>query len=440
MKTQTIQTRAEQDLRHPLNVTHEASPFGCCNYFDPCADGIMSLHYSGRLPLLDWMGFNVSDDCVRVLEFLSFVRPARALNGTPTPGYIADPCDDPAGVEFGTCKLTYENFGRIGRHGPTRDIMQPKRYCKTRPVVRLDGSIVADEREWDMKFVTDAVLQEINKLVITGNKGTPGQFDGLERWVKTGYQCSMLDSIVIDWNGNPMTGGNGITWNGQPVSNIYNFIDVLQAAFRRIMQRKMWAPMLANQAFSAGDLIMLMPTQVIQCLLDFFTCWSVCTGAQYNPVVLQSYEARNFRKGLMGGLFGFGQIDLDGVTIPLLGYDWELIKGPKTADIYFLTGAVGGMRIWEGEHINGQNALNELAEGNAGYWTTDGGRMLWKVDVENECREIKGWMHPRLFCSAPFLQIRFQDVQCDQPGGFMSPDPDETSFFPLTSFSQALCP
>lgn len=432
--------RAEthQDHQFSSGPDNTASPFGCCNFFDRCGDGdLLSLYYAGRLPLLDWMGFNVSDVCYRTVEYLTFVRPEYS-QGSPTAGYLSNPCADPNGVEWGSCKITVEDFGRVGRIGPTRDIMKPKKYCITDPLWRLDGTRVNDEREWDMKFVGDQVLADINKLVVVGNAATPGQFGGLEYWVKTGYSCSILDSIVIDWNGNPMTGGNGITWNGGAVANTYDFVDVLLAAYRRVKQRISWAPRLNTERMAVGDMILVMPTDLINCFLDFYTCWSVCSGSEFNEVSLQTYEARTFRTSLMGGLFGFGQITLDGFTIPILGYDWELIKGPKTGDIYLLTGAVGNFRVWEGEHISADVAARENPED--GYFSTDGGRMLWKVDFQNECRLMKGWIHPRLFCKGPFMQVRFQSVQCNTPGGFMSPDPTETSFYPLSSFSQATCP
>jgi hypothetical protein len=156
-------------------------------------------------------------------------------------------------------------------------------------------------------------------------------------------------------------------------------------------------------------MIMVLPTDIIQCLLDFYTCWSVCDGSQYNEVALQSYEARNFRNGLLGGLFGHGQITLDGQIIPLLGYDWDLIKGPKTGDIYFLTGSVGNFRIWEGEHLSASVTVAENPE--AGYFESDGGRMIWRIDTENLCRTMKGWIMPRLFNKAPWSQVRFMNVQ-----------------------------
>ncbi len=425
--------RAWQELSSPT-VDNNATPFGCCNFFDPCDDGLMSLYYAGQLPLLDWMGFNVSQVCLRSMEYLTFVRPARTAQGTKTAGYICDPCDEPHGVEWGSCKLQMEDFGRYGRIGPTRELMKPQFFCKTRPIVRLDGTPVTSEREWDMKFVTDQIINDVALAVVEGDKDTCGQFDGLEHIVHDAYDCKMLDSIVIDWNGNAMSGGAGMTWNGQPIDPTFDIVDVLLAVYTRIRQRISWAPMLRAGNVAVGDMILVMPSDLVDCLLNFYTCWSVCTNS-----INDSYESRNFRNSLDGGMFGAGFIRLKNFIIPILPYDWGLLKGAHTGDIYFLTGAVGGQRIWEGEHIDGNNALKELGQQNQGYWTTDGGRMLWKIDTANECRTLKGWMHPRMWCGAPFLQARFTDVRCNVPGGFVSPDPD-TSWFPMTSFSQAECP
>lgn len=413
-------------------VSGLATPFGCCNFFDRCGDGdLMSLHYAGTLPLLDWMGFNPSDECYKVAEFITYVRPEYS-QGSPTGGYISDACADPNGIEYGSSKITLENFGRIGRTGPTRDLMKPMKYCINDPVWRLDGTPVADEREWDMRFIMDQILNDIMTLVVTGSDAVAGQFDGLEQWVSTGYTSGMLDSVVVNWAGNPMSGGAGITWNGAAVAATWNFVDVLLAVVRRIRQRISWNPRLRTMGLQPGDMIIALPTDLIDCLLDHYTCWSVCDGAQYNEVAIQSYEARRFRDGLLGGLFGFGRIFLDGYEIPLLGYDFGLIKGPKTGDIYVLTGSVGSWRIWEGEHISA-SAVPGMVPGGS-YFSTDGGRALWLVETDNECRTMKGWMHPRMFCRAPWAQARFQSVQCEKPGGFLSPDPTETSFYPVTSF------
>ena len=138
----TMQPQAQQRM----TLSGVVTPFGCCNFFDACTDDIMRLSYGGAFPLLDWMGFNVSDECYRTVEFMSFNQPA---DGTSA-GYIADPCADPNGVETGFCKLTIEDFGRYGRMGPVRTIMKPERYCQTSPRRRLDGTIITSEQEWDM--------------------------------------------------------------------------------------------------------------------------------------------------------------------------------------------------------------------------------------------------------------------------------------------------
>lgn len=431
-----------QNRAASLSVSsQQATPFGCCNFFDACTQDIMSLHYAGSLGLLDWMGFNVSDECYRSLEFISYVRPARS-EGNATVGYISDPCADPNGIEFGTCKLTVEDFGLYGRQGPSRKILVPKRYCVTDPRRRLDGTLLTDEREWDMRFTMDVMLQDIMKDLVSGNASTPGQFDGLERWVRTGYtNCSLLDSIVIDWNGRSLDGGAGITWNGAAIAATWNWFDVFQAAVRRIKQRISWSPVLRAQRMGVGDMILVMPTDVINCVLNHYTCWSVCPGAQYNEVNLNTYEARQFRDRLNGGAFGFGRVFVDGFEIPIMPWDWNLINGPSRGDMYLLTGSVGSNRIWEGEFLSAQSAMAKMSDaGNNPFFSLDGGRVLGTVETDNLCRIMKLWMSLRLFCRAPWAQVRFQDVACASVAGFLSPDPAETSFYPLTSFTPANCP
>ena len=426
---------AQSEPVQRLTLDTHAIPYGCCDFFSPCNDELMSLHYSGGLTLLDWMGFNVSEQCVREIEFIDYVRPE--YDGeTPTAGYLATPCEDPNGIEYGTSKITYEGFGRYGRKSPTRDIMVPKKRCITDPIWRLDGSPVEDENEWDMKFALDQIIADISVDLITGSALVDGQFAGLEEWVATTYASEMLHSIVIDWNSNPMAGGAGILWNGVATPAGLNMIDFLRAIFRRFKTRKSWAALLKTQPINTGDMILALPNDLIACLLDNFTCWSVCDGSQYNEVALQSYEARQFRDALNGGPYGDGQITLDGQLIPLVGYDYGLIKGASLYDFYFLTGSLGSQRIWFGDHIDA--AVAAAKYGDSGYWSTDGGRVLATTVLDNECREIKAWMHPRVFCKAPFLQARFQNVTCTLPEGTISPDP-ESGFYPLTTFTQAEC-
>lgn len=430
----------ESAVNRALTLTDQATPFGCCNFFDLCSDDdIMALHYQGRLGLLDWLNFQPVEECYRSLHFIEYVRPAQS-EGADTPGYLSNPCADPNGIEYGITKLTVEDFGLIGRQGPTRKVLQPLRYCKTSPRHRISGQVVADEREWDMAMTMDAVLHDMRQLVVAGNAGTPGQFDGLQRWVKTGYTSSMLDSIVIDWNGNTMTGGAGITWNGQPVLSTASFMDVLMEALAQIRYRISWSNELRNQMFNVGDVVLVLPYKAVKCVLDSFTCWRVCEGSQYNESVLQSLEARTFRNSLLGGLYGYGKIEIDGIEIPLMVHDEGMINGPTLNDIYLLVGSIGSVRLWEGEILSAQSAIDQLLDGGGDFFSTDGGRVLGRVDSENLCRTLKLWMAPRLFNRAPWAQVRFQDVKCVNAAPVISSDPSDTSFYPLTSFTPAVCP
>lgn len=425
-----------QAQQRAMTLSTGASPFGCCNFFDRCTDELLGLHFAGGLPLLDWIGFTVGTDCVKTFEYITFVRPTQS-EGANTAGHLADPCATPNGWEFGSAKMTIEDFGRYGRLGPTRNIMQPTRYCMTDPRKRLDGSDVTDEREWDMRFTMETIVQDLSKDLIVGNKATAGKMDGLENIVKTGYASPMLDSWVVDWNGNTMAGGAGITVNGTAIAATFDFIDVLEAIVRRIKARIGWSPLLNTQQMNLGDLILLMPTNTAECLLDFYTCWSVCTSTDDLTVMLQLPEARAFRRQIMGGLYGYGQITIDGIPIPIMGYDWELVKSATLSDIYLLTGGVGSVKLWYGEHLSAATAASTF--GTAGYFATDGGRVLGLWETENECYHLKEWIHPRIYTRAPWAQVRFQDVACSTVLDPLSPDP-ASSFYPLSSFAPAVCP
>lgn len=422
-----------------------ASPFGCCNFFDACTDEIFRLSYSGMLGLLDWMGFNPSDDCYRSVEFINYNRPEQAT-GTCTGAYIADPCANPNGIEIGSCQLTVEDFGLLGRQGPVRKLNKPKRYCKTRPRYRLDGSQVTSEVEWDMLFTMDVLVGDVKRMIVNGNSQTAGQFDGLEQWVATGYDCEMLDAVVIDWAQNSMAGGAGITWNGVAQAAGFNFVDALLAVHRHIMDRLSWSPFFESAAENMGsiDMIIIGPSFLNRCLLDEYACWSVCPGAQYEEVIKNAKEIRDFRLTLNGGRFGHGQISLDGHTIPLLNYDWNLITSQNVGDMYLLTGQVGAIRTWEGEFLSADSILGDFSDALGvtldSFFSTDGGRVLGGTDVDNLCYVLKLWMMLRLFCLAPWAQARFQDVACAHFGPTISPDPCETCFYPETCFSPAVCP
>jgi hypothetical protein len=432
--------RQRQSMSYDSSV---ASPFGCCGLFDVCSDeDILSLSLSSE-SFLDWLGFRQSDVCNIQKNFITWQRPEQAA-GVCTEGYLADPCADPNTYEWGECDWTIHDFGRLRRGGPTRVVNNPKRYCENEPRWRKDGSLVTSEREWDALFAAEILRQDLRRYTVTGNSATPGLYDGLQQLVTNGYTdsdgrtCAMMDSLVVNWNGNTMAGGAGATWNGNALGATFDFIDVLRDMFRRIRQRISWAPRL-NTGIATGDVVLVMPTFMTYCLLDAYTCWSVCPGQQYNEANMNTFEARTFRDGLNGGMFGAGQISLDGITIPLIAYDWELIQGPTTADIYMLTGSLGNTKLMYYEYQNAARAVNEFSDLNK-FSAIESGRFLRWLESDHTCYEQYLEIRPRMISWAPWTNIRFQDVVCNTPTGPMTPDSCDESFFPETSFSVAECP
>lgn len=429
-----------------MTISDLATIYGCCGLFDLCSDmDLMSLSFEGQNKFLDWIGWEKTNVCLIKKNFITYVRP-EASNGSRTAGYLSAPCGDDNGVEWGTCDFTLEDFALLRRHGPERNATRNNvKFCEAQPRYRLDGTPISNDAEYDMRLVTESLLQDLKLMLVDGNASTAGQFDGLERLVKTGYQnskgnyCRIMDSIVVDWNGRALSGGAGIMWNGKAVGSGYSFVDVLMSVYRRIRDRINMAPTLSAQPLSVGDIVFVAPTHILRCLLDSFTCWSVCPGATNIQVAIQSYEARRFRDSLNGGMFGDGRIFVDGFEIPLVSYNWNLTDDTTGySDAYLLTGRVGNVKTISGQYLDMSSVPAGYPEANYSY--TDGGRLLTWLERMRTCvyREVE--MQPRLLMWAPWAQARFQDVYCEALGGVLSPDPWEHSFFPETSFSAASCP
>ena len=432
--------------RKELTISTAPTLYECCGLFDLCSDrDLMSLSFKAQEPFLDWLGWQAELNCIIRKSFISWVRPENCVDA-----YLADPCAGPVSGEFGTCDFELRDFGRLRAMSPVRDITQnAMQYCANQPRYRLDGTPINNTREWDIRISTEVIMQTLKKLIITGNKASGGQFDGLQQLIRTGYTnpagglCPMMDSIVVDWAGNPLSGGAGITWNGAPVGATFNLVDVLLAAFRQIRQRIAWSPALASQRWGVGNTVLVMPSFLVHCLLDYFTCWSVCPGDPMGGgtvLTLNTLEGRRFRDSLLGSMFGYGMITLDGLTIPVVAYDWGTIQGPTRGDIYLLTGQIGSQRLINGQYLDMRAVPASGYPGAAAKFEyLDGGRLLTWMESDHTCVEQVVEFRPRLLSWAPWAQVRIEDVACHGAGPVIGPDPC-TSFFPVTSFTPASCP
>lgn len=417
---------------------------GCCGLFDMCSDqDLMSLSFEGSNKFLDWIGWERTNVCLIKKNFVTWVRPEADVYGTRSTGYITDACGASNGVDWGACDFTLEDFGLLRRHGPVRKATDSGlRMCEMQPRYRLDGTPITNDAEYDMRLAVEGILQDLKLDLVSGSFLVTGSFDGLEALVKTGYTssaghlCTSMDSIVVNWNSNDFDGGNGITWNGAAVANTYGMIDVLMAVVRTIRDRIAMAPALASQPMGVGDMVIVAPTFLLRCLLDAYTCWSVCPGTEASPAVLLTYEARTFRQQLNAGMFGAGRIYVDGYEIPLIPYEWGLIKGTNIGDMYVLTGRIGNVKLISGQYQDLSGTVASYPE--AGYSYTDGGRMLTWVNREQTCVQREVEFHPRLLMWAPWAQARFQMVSCAGPGPVLSANP-WSSFFPESSFIAPSC-
>jgi hypothetical protein len=194
------------------------TPYECCGLFDLCTDAdLMSLSYQGADPFLDWLTWRANLECNIRKSFISYVAANGEAAGSGSSGRMSNPCADPNGTEFGKCEFLLHDFGRFGREAPVRDLTQNKEiYCATQPRYRLDGTLINDTREFNMLMATAVIIQDLRREVITGTR-SGGGFNGLQVLLDSSYHdpdgnpCHLMNSNVINWAGNPMAGGAGIT-------------------------------------------------------------------------------------------------------------------------------------------------------------------------------------------------------------------------------------
>lgn len=412
-----------------LRLTESDAPtiYGCEPLFNlETEDALISLSF-GNEQFLDWIAWTPTNICVINKSFFGWVRPS---NGGTSIGYLADPCADPNGFEWDTCDFSLTDFARLRRGGPVRDITKVDvRYTWNQPRYRLDGSVINNDMEFDARLAMEVMLQDLRGMLINGDASTPGMFDGLKQLVKYGYtnsngtDCRMMDSNVIDWNNNGMDGGAGVTWNGAAFSSTLGFISAIIAAVRKVRHRLRMSPPLASQGLVEGDMVLVLPEDFANCVLDAFTCWAVC-DSDWNQ--MNTFEARTFRNGLMGGKFGLGTINVDGIKIPLMGFDYGLINGGDNFDAFLLVNKVGNIRLINGEFNDMTAAAGKLDASDK--FSTDAGRFLFWENSDHTCVQRFLEMQPRLLFWAPWAQTRFANVKCSVPGGVISMDPSSEYF------------
>jgi len=429
--------RATKETSLTLSTMPSLAP-GCCGLFSLGGENDLLTLVLPDEPFLVWMGWKPNNECDQFVKMITYVSGAGTSGGTVSTPYAAA-CDNGNGVEFGTCEILLPDKGRLKRVGPVRDLtINNLKMWEGYPVYAKDGTQITDEIAWSTIMTGIAMQDDIKRSIFEANASSTNQFAGFESLINLGYRdvrsgrlCSAMDSIVLDWSSNTIA----------HEINGFDLIDYLIDIVRRIKTRAAWSKL---GSIGYGDMVIVTTTQIATCMLDVFTCWSVCPGAEFNPTNLSTYEARQFRNSLNGGLFGMGQITIDGVPIPLLAYDWLTSTytpgGAQVSDLYVMVRQIGATPILWGQYIDMRQPaarFSEVAEQH--YKATDDGKFLsyWKTD--NECIQNTVVFRPNIYIKAPWAQARIQNVACTRPLAPILPDPSKSGY-PEHYLTPAVCP
>jgi len=404
--------------------------FGCTTLFGICGpDDIINLSIL-ESKFSEWLGWRENNLCEQFIKMVNYMDVEGTAAGTAAAGdsAVSDPCSPPKSSEWGRCEILLGPKGTLSLCGePINLLEQGERKCDKVPIYTIPtrdhpgGIRITNDLDWEAVTAMEAVKADLERLIITGSQFVPGEFDGLERLVNTGYadvhtgiSCSSVDSTIVDWASDDMTGA---------VNNYGSIVNKITEIVRRIKQRVNYAR-LGN--IRPGDMVIVLPSFLADCLLDEWACWGLCAGQQYNEVFRNSLDLRTYREGLNGGLFGDGQIEVDGFPIPLIRHDWMTIgqAAPNfCSDIYILTRQIGARRILYGQYMNLTTA-GALAQqfGATHYRVIGDGKFIQLAKNENWCVQTCVALRPNIYLSAPWAQARITDVCCYSQLGPITPD------------------
>lgn len=390
-------------------------------------DEVLSAYVDGS-PFTDWLGWVGERHERNNVKILTHIAPEGREAGSVTSGVLADECDEPNSVEWGRCEidLTKGLLGRCGNEVAAVNIDYG--YCEEQPIYRIDGTLITDDAEWQAALAAKVLAQDLEMQLVSGNRATTNQFDGVQRLVKTGYTdcrtgavCPNVDSIVVNWASDGLAGSN----NGHGT-----IINKISDILRRLKLRAKGHP----QIDFANDVVIMLPTFLRDCLVDYWAQyggWLVTGQVQIDATVINENRAR----WIQGGKFGNGWVPVDGTPISFLCNDYLPVSagfaGGNLGDIYILTRAIGGIPVLYGVYQDFTKAGQSLAArfGGDRFKVTDGGRFIVYQKITNEtCFNTCILVRPGLKIKAPWLQARIYDVGCAVQFEPVSKRPDSDYF------------
>jgi len=279
-----------------ISSTVASSIYGRYSIFDPCQTGdVFGLHVQTE-GLINWLGWRSNKYYMRRVGFIPWYGPeGYSGSGEITSGAGA-PCDDPDGWEYGVCgyNLTHTSwYHRAGEGLDPHTIVQDR--CETTPRYRLNGVQISDDVEWQMNGIMNILHMDIVRDVVHGSHDNAYEMNGLESLIKSEYLndnrevCPQIGADVIDWANDDFDGD---------VNGLGNFFDYLD----ELVTEKEWrASAIGN--ISEVDMILLTSRFMATCILDAYSCYTICgvTSDQTISEVSMRAEARRLRRELNGG-------------------------------------------------------------------------------------------------------------------------------------------
>ena len=408
--------------------------------WDICDDtDLTSLSLAGQYSLIfDLLTPTFSNlDNLPRRHYLTYIGPNGTAADTPSTGIIDDACAPNVGsYEFGSCSYDSGGWFMQGRRGLTRDITQLNMlYCPTQPTVRLDGSPIEDDYEWDIVGATSVLMQDMHRYFLTGQTANPGENSGVRELITDGIEdaesgdpCPQLDPIVIDWNGQAMcpTGGaTGVEVNGNGIDDGYNLIDIIEAWVRRIIQRIAMTPRMARQR---PFVVCLTTTEALSCLIGCYVCRNICGSSDLTMMRDAKEAIAEHNKLLQELMTGAVTLPFLGLPITFIPFDYDTMHDPEddVNEFIFMTLRLGQQRVWDLHIKDMRKAAARMKSGR--YRAVDNGRLLVFDEEEAYCIRPNIRMDWRLATSAPWLNMRIQNVACDSIFGHLSHDPLSTEF------------
>lgn len=434
---------APSEVNRELAPVQGLNPPGGPLLLDPCYDNdIVSLSAAGAYhPIFDVLGWEFSNAEEIKQAFLTYVGPDGTAAGTPSSGILTgDACNPNFGsYEVGGTDLVIRGWNRVGRKGYKRDLTSiGMKLCENQPQVRIDGTPITDDFEWDLLNSGRVIIQDMHRYLIIGDGALANQADGLQKSVTYGYvdswgqQSTSLDSIVVNWNKQPLNGATGVTANGLALTGEVDFISMLESFVSQTIQRINNTPTLAG---GTPLMVALTTRAMIQCLIRAWVCRTVC-GTTDMTVFMENDQARAEEARLMASMTNDQSITLPilGVPIRIYAYDFELLDPQETEDgprflnqFYLLTPRVGNNRLLTLQ-LKDMRRVVQAQRGPQSLAYSDGGRFLLNNIVDGYCQILETSLQFRPVNRAPWAMFRAYDIDCTPALGHISNDPLSSVF------------